>query len=273
MIIFVSLLLCIAFLIKADSSQSCALKFQDSDVCACSSYDSDGPVRCQIGSNLLEIKPCYCAYFDQNIQKLLVGHCYYTCYRYHSSFIDVVNVTQFNSDFCSDELLNRRGFFCYECNASYGLSTNSEPLIDCKCTEYGYRNWFKYFAMSLLPITVLYILAILLKCNITTGSLGGIVLVLQCITSSSLATYDIGSTKGVNALIKLVFGVIEMTSLYFFDTYHWTHSCLHPELNIFQKRSLRYIKGLYPFLLIFITYILVAAYDRVQSHSLVVETI
>ena len=257
--IFISLLLFIAYPINADSSQSCALKFQDSEVCACSSYDSDGPVRCQNGSNLLEIKPCYCAYYDQNIQKLLVGHCYYTCYRYSSKFIEVVNVTKFNSDFCSKP---RCGFFCYECNSSYGLTTNSEPLIDCKCTEYGYKNWFKYFAISLLPITVLYILAILLKCNITTGSLGGIVLVLQCITSSSLVTYDINSTKGVNALIKLVFGIIEMTSLYFFKTYSWTHSCLHPELNVLQKQSLNYIKALYPFLLIFITYILVAAYDR-----------
>ena len=262
MIIFVSLLLFIAYPVKADSSQSCALKFQDSDACACSSYDSDGPVRCQNSSNLLEIKPCYCAYFDQNIQKLLMGHCYYTCYRYHSTFIEVINGAQFNSDFCSKPHIHHQGFFCYECNASYGLSTNSEPLIDCKCTKYGYKNWFKYFAISLLPLTVLYILAILLKCNITTGSFGGIVLVLQCITSSNLVTYDIRSTKGVTALIKLVLSIIEMTSLYFFETYSWTHSCLHPELSVFQKRSLRYIKALYPFLLIFITYILVTAYDR-----------
>ena len=38
--------------------------------------------------------------------------------------------------------------------------------------------------------------------------------------------------------------------------------CLHPDANIFQILSLDYIVALYPFLLIFMTYVLVTAYDK-----------
>ena len=259
MIIFVASLLYIASPVSANSSESCALNFEDSDVCACSTYDSDGPVRCQNGSNLVEIQPCYCAYFDQQLQKLLIGRCYYTCYQYYSTVVKANNSTEFNNDFCSDNSIHRCGFFCYECNSSYGIATNGIPLIDCECTQYSYTNWFKYFAISLIPLTILYVFAVLLRCNITSGSFGGTLLVLQCITSSSLATYLVNEP---NKGYKLILSIIELTSLKFFESYNWTHSCLHPELNIFQKLSLGYIPAFYPFLLIFLTYILVVAYDR-----------
>ena len=266
MMIFVASLLYIVISARANSLESCALKFQDSDVCACSTYDSDGPVRCQNGSNLVEIQPCYCAYFDQQLQKLLVGHCYYTCYQYNSTIVAVSNTTNFNNAFCYQDDYEddyRSGFFCYECNVSYGIATHSELLIDCRCTHYSYKYWFKYFAISLIPLTILYIFAVLLKCNITSSSFGGILLVLQCITSSGLRTYYFeGPTNNFNAFKHLVLGMIEMASLKFFESYHWTDSCLHPELNVFQKLSLGYIAALYPFLLIFITYMLVVAYDR-----------
>ena len=245
MMIFVALLIYVVYFVSADSSESCALRFQDSDVCACHTYDSDGPVRCQNGSDLVEIQPCYCAYFCQKLQKLLVGHCYYTCYQYYSTFVEVTDTADFNDAFCDDEY--RGGFFCYECNASYGLATHSDRLIDCECTHYNYIDWLKYFAISLVPLTIfLYIFAVLLKCNITTGSFGEIVLVLQCITSSHLETYYIiGQANAFNSFKKLVLGVIEMTSLRFFKSFHWTDSCLHPELNVFQKLSLRYISQLF----------------------------
>ena len=263
-VIFVASLLNLIFSVSANSSESCALKIQDSDVCACSTYNSDGPVRCQNGSNLVEIQPCYCAYFDQQLQKLLVGRCYYTCYQYHGTIVEAGNSTEFNSDFCSNKPTHRGGFFCYECNSSYSVASGI-PLIDCKCTQISYKNWFKYFGISLIPLTILYVFAVLMKCNIATGSFGGIVLVLQGITSSHVATYNFigpGQTEKFSAFIKPVLGVIKMTSLYFFESYRWTHSCLHPELNIFQEQSLRYIPAFYPFFLIFITYILVVAYDR-----------
>ena len=38
--------------------------------------------------------------------------------------------------------------------------------------------------------------------------------------------------------------------------------CLHPNANIFQILSLDYLVALYPFLLIFMSYVLVTAYDK-----------
>ena len=81
-------------------------------------------------------------------------------------------------------LLNRIGRFCGRCNDSYGLAAYSYQLFSCiPCEDYGYKNWIKYFAMALLPLTVFYIVAVLVSLNVTSSSLSGVVLVIQCVTS------------------------------------------------------------------------------------------
>ena len=94
----------------SESVEECAVRFQDNNVCACSTHDPEGPVKCQNNSRNIEVQPCYCVYYDQHLNKTVMGPCYSTCYQHQSLVIKVTNSTEFNSDFCNHDT-SRGGFF------------------------------------------------------------------------------------------------------------------------------------------------------------------
>lgn len=245
----------------SSSSQDCIVSFEDINVCVCSGNNTDGPVKCHNDSNWIEVQPCYCVHYDPRLNKTVVGHCYYTCYQHHRTAVKVFNSTTFNDNFCNSSC--QTGYFCYNCNSNCSLAVHSYKLFDCvQCLHYSY-NWLKYFAVTLLPLTLLYFLTILLSCKITSSKLCGLVLVLQCIIASPLRTYFFEqSDKGLNAFLKLAIGMLEIVNLNFFRTYSSLHFCLYPKLNVFEILTLDCLTALYPFCLIFITYALITAYDN-----------
>ena len=260
------LLLCTALATAESVSESvpeCALRFEDNGVCACSTHDPEGPVKCHNDSRYIEIQPCHCVYYDEHLNKTVVGACYFTCYEEASTHIKVTSSAEFNDNFCYDGYTYRSGFFCYQCNGTYAMAPYSYLLIDCvKCERYGFQNWLKYFAISLLPLTLLYIIAVLLSWNITSSSFGGVVLVIQCITSSPLRTkLHLLEGETAQTLVKVLFSLLEIFNLNFFRKLI-PPFCLHPELNVFGVLSLNYVTALYPFFLILSTYALIHVYDK-----------
>ena len=245
----------------------CAVSFQDKDdVCVCSTANTQGPVKCNSINQRIEVEPCYCVYYDHHLNKVIVGRCYFTCYQYEHTVIEVTNSTVFNDDFCYSYSEIRSGFFCYECIGNYSMAAYSKVLIYCvPCQDYGYKNWLQTFAVSLLPMTLFYILAVLLSFNITSSSLSGVILVIQCIVTSPVRTYmnvftSFPNDGDYNIFVKIFFGLLEIVDLDFFRV-AYSPVCLHPNINVFEIQSLSYIMTLFPFLLIFITYLLITAYD------------
>ena len=265
-----SYLLCNCLIVTAGNSSredDHCIRFEDNGVCACS-YDSAGPVACYFNRSIF-IQPCYCMYYD-SIQNLsIVGHCYYSFYGISAKKEEITSSIEFNNDVCSwygD--LNRMGRFCGQCSETYGLAAYSYQLFSCiPCQNYGYKNWLRYFAVSLLPLTVFYIAAVLLSFNITSSSFNGIVLVLQCLLSPLVVTTIQG---GKNFLSDYHSVLLEMkVGTSFFCTVNldffrlaYPPFCLHPDAKFFHIMSLDYLVALYPFLLIFMTYVLVTAYDK-----------
>ncbi len=249
---------------NVDPDQECQVRFQDNDVCVCSTHDPEGQVKCHNDTQTIEIRPCTCLYYDKHLNQTVMGACFYTCYEHDNILMKVNNSTDFNDNFCHyDGPTNRQGFFCYGCNETLALAVHSYLLIDCvPCEDYGYKNWFKYFAIALLPQTLFYILFVLLSCNITSSNFGGIILVMQCIAAFSLRT-NTSSSAGYNKFIGLILGLFSIANLNFnFSEFLYDPFCLHPDLNILEKLALEYISPLYSFFLIFVTYILITAYDK-----------
>ena len=56
--------------------KDCAVRFKDNGVCACSTHNTDGPIKSSNNSQKIQIQPCYCAYYDQHLNKTTVGSCY-----------------------------------------------------------------------------------------------------------------------------------------------------------------------------------------------------
>ena len=242
--------------------KDCEIKFGDNSVCACSSYD---PLACHNESEEICIQLCSCVYYDPDLNLTVVGSCFFSCYEYSGTTMKITSSAEFNEDICDKYgSLNRTGHFCGQCNSSYGLAAYSYEIMQCiPCQDYGYKNWIKYFAVALLPLTVFYILAVLLSFNVTSSSLNGIVLVIQCITSPVQMTLIHGNRdiQRFHVILTTLFSIICTMNLDFFR-FAYSPFCLYPKANVLQIMSLDYIVALYPFLLIFITYVLITAHDK-----------
>ena len=251
------------------------MRFEDNDVCACSTHNPHGPVRCHQDNHSIEIQQCYCVFFDQQLNKTTVGFCYFSCYEEYDTIVEVTTSTELNNGICNQYgSLNRKGRYCGQCNDGYGLEAYSYQYISCvSCQSYGYKNWLRYFAVALLPLTLYYIIAVVFGFTATSSNVTGIVLVTQCMTSSAFMMFIKGgfaldkseywnnvSVVGDN-FNKIATNLVGMVNLNFF---RWTYPplCLHPKATILEVLALDYMVALYPFFLIFLTYVLVAAYDR-----------
>ena len=242
--------------------------------------DKIGVVKCNKNDEYLKIHACYCIYWDQDTNKSVVGSCMPTCFytRGFSPFYpierySISNGTLLNEAVCSPSTPNvdthREGRFCGRCKPQYGLAAYSYRYTICvPCTDYGYKNWLKYFAVALLPLTVFYFLVVILRISVASSHLNGIVFALQCLLSPLMQRiFDgwfnakCGSTLTCvrpEIVYSIIIGVVNLD--FFRGAY--PSFCLHPQLNIIHILFLDYIVALYPFILIFITYVLLTLYDR-----------
>ena len=253
----------------------CDIRFEDSGACVHDSSNTAGPIGPYGNTGRsIKLESCYCMYYDSTQNQSIVGHCYFSC-TIPPTHTKISSSTEFNADICSTlGHLNRVGRFCGQCNDSYGLAAYSYHYRECiPCQDYGYKNWLRYFAVAFLPLTVFYIVAVLLSFNITSSSFNGMVFVLQCIVSPQMLmmSHDALDCKSLNyltfnqstvsTLFVIVTSILSVVNLDFFRLVY-PPFCLHPRANIYQILSLDYLVALHPFLLIFMTYVLVTAYDK-----------
>lgn len=250
------------------------------DSCRCP--DSVGPgIQCGHSGDIIHIQPCYCMYYEQSQQRTLAGNCMSTCYNGYSKNItrySVQNGSLFNRDMCSSWLSginsNREGRFCGHCKKVYGLAVYSYHYTECiPCKDYGVMSWLRYFAISLLPLTIFYFVVVLLKINVSSSRLSGSVFIVQCWLSPmqlrllngwlayNSAEGEVRLNSVALSLFHVFVSVMGMANLDFFRSLYPSF-CLHPKLNILHVTSLDFIVALYPFVLILLTHLLVSIYDK-----------
>ena len=253
--------------------------------CSCGPNVSHA-VICRDGDNTIEIQNCYCMFYDEDTNTSLLGTCLMSCsyqkksYQPNFLFYSLSrNLSSFNKDMCAYDTTkvkqNREGRFCGKCKDSYGLAVYSYHYTSCiECTDYGYKNWIKFFAVALLPLTVFVFLVIIFKINVASSRFNGLIFMMQCTTFPALLrvanTLHNDRTDNFWALFYsvkvfyVIFGVVNLDFLR--DVYPFF--CLHPKMNALHVMALEYCVALYPFLLIIVTYFLIKMYD--QNYTLIV---
>ena len=142
------------------------------DSCKCGS-SAFGLVKCEDDRGALAITNCYCMTLDQNGSSPSVGACLYTCRL-------LVNTTSYNLDLnmakdLDDKICGpykRTGVLCGKCIEGYGLPVYSYSLSCVECSHYKY-NWLKYIAVAYAPLTLFYVLAIMLRVSSTSRLMAG----------------------------------------------------------------------------------------------------
>ena len=76
--------------------------------------------------------------------------------------------------------LNREGTLCGRCKPEYGPALYSYTLQCERCWDHGYGRVL-YFAIELLPITVLYLLVMVFHIRATCSALSALVFMSQVV--------------------------------------------------------------------------------------------
>ena len=82
-----------------------------------------GEVVCQNDKDFLSMQNCYCICYEKDEDKIVVGTCWITCFRFTLSYsifrYSMENATKVNDDVCSKQTsvidTHREGRFCGRC--------------------------------------------------------------------------------------------------------------------------------------------------------------
>ena len=155
----------------------------------------------------------------------------------------------------------RTGRLCGKCLPGFSPLAFSYNLTCVNCTE-GNRNLWKYFLISLTPLTCFYFIILFFKISITSSHLHGYIIFAQAVSFPAYAhimTLAIKSKQSLNYPIKFLASLFTIWNLDFFRMFNW-EICLN--MTPLSVRALDYTIALYPFVLSVVSYVLIELHGR-----------
>ena len=238
------------------------------DTCKCGRL-LGGLVHCDPETLQVSVQLCYCMTYNEHIKELVLGFCMYTCEKrdklkcLQTSEIKTNDTRLLNQEICGP--YHRKGQLCGNCTEGHGLPVYSYSLECVPCSESEFKqNLLKYIAVAFLPLTVFYFFVILFKISISSGNMVGYILTCQIFTLPLLTRFLLNISSNyafTSGYIKFLTSCFSIWNLDFFRSLY-TPFCIHPKLNSLHVLALDYLIGVYPLLLILLTYIAVTLHDR-----------
>ena len=160
---------------------------------------------------------------------------------------------------------NREGLLCSRCKPGYGPAPYSWSLNCVKChDEYIGWFWLLYLLLELVPLTVFYLIVILLNIHVTSPPFTAFVFFCQLFTI--LFKESVYFKTGVIKYSSKIFPymISALISIWNLDIFRYVVPpfCVSSKLTDVDTVLLEYISVLYPLLLILITYIGIELHAR-----------
>ena len=229
----------------------------------CEFTDTEGILCLPSGEELVHAG--YCITFDEAQALIQLGQC---MYRYVADDKRVPlleyyslpsNVSELNDFVCGP--FNRTGMLCGKCKDGYYPLVNSLDVNCVQCPN-GWSNLWKFVMVVFLPLTVFYFIILLFRVNATSSQLHGFIYCCQGIALPVLVRAELvfaRSSQGSELLIGIVGALYGIWNLDFLRSLD-LGICL--PVDTLTALALDVAVGVYPLLLILITYVLIKLYDR-----------
>ena len=152
---------------------------------------------------------------------------------------------------------HRTGKLCGNCTKDHGVAINVRAFrFNCThCSDTKY-SWLKYVLSEFLPLTIFFIVILFFDINIHSGVTSSIILYFQVFDALRIVSDDeLPSPPNSSGLIRAVQFLYNIWNLKFFGSLLSPY-CLANDLNTMDVLSIDYASGLYPFILLFIVYLL-----------------
>ena len=241
--------------------------FSDDGLSKCGDIPYD-ILQCSSQGNI-SVLDCYCITYNENDKESQaeIGKCIYNCFNVNKTdFSDSVyhmlpkNTLDSNKVVCQKEF-SRNGTLCGKCKDGYYPLAYSFNLTCVKC-PHGRANWWKFVLSAFLPLTFFYFIVLFFKINATSSHLHGFIYYSQIISMPALArttTMGLRHRPNYSKLVKCIGSLYGIWNLDFFRAFD-LGICLGTDT--LQTLSFDIAVGIYPLLLMVLSYVLIDLYDR-----------
>ena len=188
-----------------------------------------------------QIRFGHCATFDEG--KLIIVWCRH--YFLPSSYLNItvpgliplpLVISEFNDSICRP--MNRKGVVCSKCMDGYGLSVTSYGYKCVRCPNAWYRVPL-FLIIELLPITLLYLFALVFQISVTTPPIPCFTMYAQFVVLGLRYT-TMNADEGITLDIKILQTVYGIFNLDFFKLI-LPHFCVSSKLQLINVFFLGYI--------------------------------
>ena len=233
----------------------------------------DGILPCDSETFTAKIKRGYWAGYHPNPtdNNLVTGQ----CPRHYCKIEDQVtslpnksDITLLNELLCSPS--NRNGTLCGKCSNGYGVAINS-VYFDCiNCSHLSYwphwlhwlshlasqHGWIVYVLTEYVPLTVFVFIILCYDFNPHSGISSLTVLYFQIFNAFNVySDEDVNPPKNSDKLLMFIRFIYNIWNLEFIGSLLPSY-CINNNFNTMDILRIKYITGIYPFLLLFLFIVL-----------------
>jgi hypothetical protein len=194
-------------------------------------------------------------YHHRNVSKVVAGSTPYIDTAASDSFIELPRKTKdLNKFLC--ENIKRNGTLCGNCVDGYGPTIHTLECVRCDA-DY---MWALYLLSQFLPLTLLFVLVIVLDIRVTSAPANAFIFFAQVLptvfTLDGGGAITLSHTSG--HLVKSYSFLYNIWNLQFFTL----GICLSPDVSTLVAISITYLEAAYPLALIGIVALFVWLYER-----------
>ena len=223
-------------------------------------------IQCNIENYTSSLLSGNCAFWSSKTARTVVGHCPYVFpeHRLLGRIIKLPrNVQELNSFLCGS--LNREtdGAICGRCANGTGPSVSS---FGSQCAQCSPVNALYYVLLHYLPATIIFLFIVIAQVDITSTPFAYFILysnawVVYLHTPDGFSTYLGFTGQHYKYTLRVVF---ILHSIWSFDPLYFISPplCISSQLEDIDIQYIEMAKTLYPFLLLFLTYVAIELHAR-----------
>jgi len=228
----------------------------------CHEIHNDG-IICKCGH--VYVRDCYCANYNNETNSIEFGKCIYGCNRGQFHHIDdgyfkvPQNNSELNANMCG--AFHRDNTLCGRCEDTYYPMAFSYNMSCVKC-EQTHWNWLKLVLFVFVPLTVFCFLIIIFNINVTSTYLHGFILFSQAVSMPAMSRVVLIALEGNPKFLLFVKVLATFFSIWNLDILRMFSPTICFHMTYIDTLLLDLIIGLYPLVLVIITYFMISLYDK-----------
>lgn len=269
-VIVILIIICALVTENAGSGNLCPLWYrynESTGKCECVS-DLSGAIICKKqGQVYLRIE--YCMTLDHHSNVSVAGVCHRGHYNRHHMINGAYGLLPNDSSKLEEVQCKpnkRRGLQCGKCMDGYGVSVTSlnPKCIECKFSPLA--AVLIYLAVELIPITAFFLVIVIFRINIMVGPLLGYFIFCQAYAAAANQLNELYISLLSHAdpfMTNLLYISYTLSSMWALCSFNILQPiCISPRISLIDAIAMKYIRVVYPLLLVPITYFLIELHAR-----------